>query len=58
MNVCSNDIQQTSVVEHLNDIVDRMEFILRNVEPVIESERQFDPNLFALNLQEIGERLQ
>lgn len=45
-------------MEHLHNVADDDEFLVRNGEPVVEGMRQFGSDLFAGHLKNVGERLQ
>lgn len=50
--------QQTGIVQHLNNFANTLQFLRRNVKPVIEGERQFGSHIFARDLLDVDERLQ
>ena len=43
--------QQTGIVQHLDHIVDDVELLGRNVQPVVESQGEFDSYLLTLALK-------
>ena len=51
-------LQKTSIVQHLDHIVDDVKSLWWDVEPVVKCQRQFDSNLLSLDLQQVGKRLQ
>lgn len=50
--------QQTGIVQHLNDLADALQLLRRNVQPVIEGERQLGAHILAGNLLNVDEWLQ
>lgn len=45
-------------MQHLHDLADSLQFLLRNVEPVVEGQRQLGAHIFARYLLNVHERLQ
>lgn len=51
-------LQQAGVVQHLHDLANAQQLLLRNVQPMVEGERQFGAHIFARYLLNVDERLQ
>ena len=50
--------QQAGVVQHLDDLLDLLQLVLRDGQPVVERPRQLGPYALAGLLQDVHERLQ